>query len=187
MRHIIMKRKLKFYNNINEALLADNLDYDTESMHIKQIIEVNKCGEDMIIFFTATQYKEDYFYLCKIKLKEYLGQTYYSNTVLSQSFLWKNRRKYMSNITRNENKIEKLINLIRDDILRCTGTTEIKLGDNKIRWGVALNPDVKKLTIQNIEPTKISEIQLEQDKVYFWYYEDWKENDDYIQRLKIRF
>ena len=183
----MMKKKLKFYNNIEEALLAKNLIYSSKNMLIKKILKIKECDEDCIVFFIAEKHNKNLICMSKLKIKKDEEYITYSNPVLGQVVEWKKRKQYITRNTWSTNKTEKLMNLIRDDIQISIEKIDVHFGDYCIRWGIALDDRIKEVNIDDRAPSEIIELELDNDIAYLWYYDNWKTDDESLYNLKISF
>ncbi len=179
--------ELKFFEDINKAVLSNNFDEDLSAKNVKKIIKILEKDDDCIVFFATEKDYNDVFFIYKMKEKNEDNKKYYSRPILATGWQWKDKRNYMKRIEKEGGEAD--IEKIRCDLMMFNGNNAFTLGKDKenIKWGLSIDENINNLKINGIPPTEIIKTKLDDDDVYFWYYEGLDLDHSNISKVKITF
>lgn len=77
--------------------------------------------------------------------------------------------------------------IIGNGIKMFNGNNAFILGKDKenIKWGLSIDENINNLKINGMPPTEIIKTKLDDDDVYFWYYEGLDVDHSNISEVKI--
>lgn len=133
-----------------------------------------KKNDNAVVFFISDYNGRDDFYIYKIKVKNEGDKELYSKPILGTDCPWKGKRYLIRLIEEgNEDKESALKEKIETDLMLFNNAGHFYTEKDKVlKWGLSLDEEIKDLKINGQPPTEIMNIKLDDDDVYFWYYED---------------
>ncbi|MBE6091533.1 MAG: hypothetical protein E7206_26605 [Clostridium beijerinckii] len=181
--------ELKFFEDISEAILANNFSEDLSAINVKKIIKILEKDDDCIVFFVTQEVDKDMFYIYKMKEKSENNKKYYSTPILAGGWQWEDKKNWSKQLESSTDESEWFSEKVESDLMLFNGSDVFTLGNDKIKikWGLSIDENIKKLKINGVSPTEIMNIKLDDDDVYFWYYEGLDVNHSNISETKITF
>lgn len=181
---------LKFYDNINDAILNSTVDEDDKPKSIKQIIKVLEKDDEAVVFFIADIQEKDCVNTYKLKTKKENNKIYYSEATFTTLISWSAENLIQQNSKeRDQTKEDYIKELVKTDFNFYNGSTAFNIGEDKetVKWGFLRYPEIYNVKINNVPITGIEEIYLDNEQVYFWYYQGNELNEKNTKDIKVTF
>lgn len=165
--------ELNFYDTVDEALLDNKHFQKNSAPNVKKIIKILKKNDNAVVFFIADNNGRDDFYIYKIKVKNEGDKELYSKPILGTGWLWQCKLYWIRNLEKDKDKESALKAKVESDLMLFNGAGHLYTEKDKVlKWGLSIDEEIKDLKINGQHPTEIMNIKLDDDDVYFWYYED---------------
>lgn len=132
-----------------------------------------KKDDTAVVFFITETDGKDEFYIYKMKVKNEEDKELYSTPILGTSWQWQSKLEWIKKLEQNKDKESGLKAKVESDLMLFNSDGNFCIGNDKeiIKWGLSIDEEIKKLKINGQSPTEIMTIKLDNDDVYFWYYE----------------
>lgn len=179
--------ELEFFEDISEAILANNFDEDLSASNVKKIIKILEKDDDCIVFFVTEKDDKDVFFIYKMKEKNENNKRYYSTPILATGWQWDAKKKDFKITEEYNDENEWFSKKVESDLMLFNGSNRFTIGDDKvnIKWGLSIDENINNLKINGIPPTEIIKTKLDDDDAYFWYYEGLDVDHSNISEVKI--
>ncbi|WP_239253559.1 hypothetical protein [Listeria ilorinensis] len=175
---------LPYYDTIEEATINNNFDSTVGKDEIEQKILTLENDDDAILFF-KTYYKKnvkgDAVAVYKYAVKQEGGKRKYSRPIAGEVVKWETFKvSYKKMALSDADKVRLGIN-VDNAYQNYNLNPEIM----QLQWGLLDTKKAQYMTVDGKAPTKVIPLELDGDKVYFWYYEDLKTGP--VEDLDIEF
>jgi hypothetical protein len=165
-----------YYSTIGEAIIHNNLaDGKPAKYTLKQTIKLIEDEDSCIFYGTILQPEnEEIFVVMRFKLRIVNNEKEFSNPLAySPTYDFINNTLYKN---KGIIKEQEMFLPINNDPY---AIKKVAIYPNFI-WSLTAKKDVNKLRVNNQKPTEIIPFKIENEKLYFYYFNDLKNQDEFI-------